>query len=66
MFGNIDWALFFRTFFPACMVFGAFGSLVTNLLTKDKNVSTLIWIAMSVQWIGATLLYTGLLLRNRG
>lgn len=66
MFSNIDWTLFFRTFFPACMVFGALGSLITNLLTKDKNTSNLIWIAMSVQWLGATLLYTGLLLRNRG
>ena len=45
---NVDWTLFFKTFFSACMVFGALGSLITNLLTKDKSGSTLIWIAMSV------------------
>ena len=48
------------------MVFGAFGSLMTNIILKDKSIGFIIWMAMNIQWIGATLLYTGLLLRNKG
>ena len=42
---------------PALMVIGAIGSLVLNLLSKGHY-------AVSVQWIGAALLYTALMLRN--
>lgn len=42
---------------PALMVIGAIGSLVINLLSKGHY-------AVSVQWIGAALLYTALMLRN--
>ncbi len=48
---------FLKMFFPALMVAGAFGSLVVNLLSRGE-------IAVSLQWIGATLLYTALLMRN--
>ena len=41
------------------MVVGAFGSLVVNLITRGE-------IAVSLQWIGACLLYTALLMRNIG
>lgn len=43
--------------FPALMVAGAFGSLVVNVITKGE-------MAISLQWVGACLLYTALLLRN--
>ena len=42
---------------PALMVIGAIGSLVINLLFRGHY-------AVSVQWIGAALLYTALMLRN--
>ena len=45
--------------FPALMVCGALGSLVINLLSKGEP-------AVSLQWLGAMLLYTALLLRNMG
>lgn len=45
--------------FPLLMVVGAFGSLATNVITKGE-------MPMSLQWLGATLLYTALLLRNVG
>ena len=48
-----------RVFFPALMVTGALGSLVTNVVTKGD------W-PVSLQWLGACLLYTALLFRNRG
>lgn len=48
-----------RILFPALMVCGALGSLVVNLIAKGEN-------AVSLQWIGAALLYTALLLRNIG
>ena len=48
---------FLKIFFPACMVFGAAGSLVVNAISKGE-------FAVSLQWIGACLLYTALLLRN--
>lgn len=43
--------------FPALMVFGAAGSFVVNVISKGE-------FAVSLQWIGACLLYTALLLRN--
>lgn len=50
---------FLRIAFPALMVTGALGSLITNLVTKGE------W-STSLQWLGACLLYTALLFRNRG
>ena len=44
---------------PALMVLGALGSLVVNLLDRGH------W-AISLQWAGAALLYTALLVRNTG
>lgn len=46
-----------KIIFPALMVIGATGSLVVNLAGKGQ-------FAISLQWIGAALLYTALLLRN--
>lgn len=46
-----------KVLFPACMVFGAVGSLLVNLAEHGNG-------AVSLQWIGAALLYTALLLRN--
>jgi len=43
--------------FPSLMVAGAFGSLVTNLISKGE-------FPISLQWFGAMLLYTALLMRN--
>lgn len=48
-----------RILFPALMVCGAFGSLVVNLIEHGEG-------AVSLQWIGACLLYTALLMRNMG
>ena len=48
-----------KIIFPAMMVAGAFGSLVVNVVTKGE-------FAISLQWIGACLLYTALLMRNMG
>lgn len=45
--------------FPALMVIGATGSLVLNLVTNSSN-----W-PVSLQWLGAALLYTALLFRNQ-
>ena len=44
--------------FPALMVTGALGSLVVNVIDKGN------W-ASSLQWLGASLLYTALLFRNK-
>ena len=44
--------------FPALMVFGAVGSLVVNIVSKGD------W-PTSLQWLGASLLYTALLFRNK-
>lgn len=44
--------------FPALMVLGALGSAIVNVISKGDNPTTL-------QWIGAALLYTALMLRNR-
>ena len=46
-----------KIIFPALMVIGATGSLVVNVVEKGQ-------FPISLQWIGAALLYTALLLRN--
>lgn len=46
-----------KILFPGMMVAGALGSLVVNVLTHGEG-------AVSLQWIGACLLYTALLMRN--
>lgn len=46
-----------KIIFPALMVIGAIGSLVINILARGHY-------AISIQWIGAALLYTALMLRN--
>ena len=48
-----------KIIFPAMMVAGATGSLIVNLISKGE-------IAVSLQWVGAAILYTALLLRNVG
>ena len=48
-----------KVLFPALMVTGALGSLITNIVSKGN------W-PTSLQWLGACLLYTALLFRNRG
>ena len=48
-----------KIIFPALLVCGALGRLVINLLSKGEP-------AVSLQWIGAALLYTALLFRNIG
>ena len=48
-----------KILFPGLMVVGAFGSLITNVLSKGEG-------AISLQWVGACLLYTALLMRNMG
>ena len=44
--------------FPGMMVAGALGSLVVNIISKGD------W-PTSLQWVGASLLYTALLFRNK-
>nr|DAE38875.1 MAG TPA: hypothetical protein [Caudoviricetes sp.] len=44
---------------PALMVLGALGSLIVNIVDHGH------W-AISLQWVGAALLYTALLVRNVG
>ena len=46
-----------KIFFPGLMVIGATGSLIVNLIDHGEG-------SVSLQWIGAALLYTALLLRN--
>jgi len=48
-----------KIIFPALMVIGATGSLVVNVIENGQP-------AVSLQWIGAALLYTALLMRNMG
>jgi len=48
-----------KIIFPALMVAGALGSFVLNVITNWQN-----W-PVSLQWIGAALLYTALLFRNQ-
>lgn len=43
--------------FPALMVIGAAGSMIVNIAAKGSG-------AVSLQWFGAALLYTALMLRN--
>ena len=50
---------FLRIFFPALMVTGALGSLILNMITNKAE-----W-PVSLQWLGAALLYTALLFRNK-
>lgn len=45
--------------FPALMVTGATGSLIVNLIANKQD-----W-PVSLQWLGAALLYTALLFRNK-
>lgn len=47
-----------KVVFPGMMVAGAVGSLVVNIISKGD------W-PTSLQWIGASLLYTALLFRNK-
>ena len=47
-----------KVVFPALMVTGATGSLIVNICTKGD------W-PVSLQWLGAALLYTALLFRNK-
>lgn len=46
-----------KIIFPALMVIGALGSFAVNIADKGS-------FAVSLQWIGAALLYTALLIRN--
>ena len=46
-----------KAIFPGLMVLGALGSLIINIVSKGE-------MAVSLQWIGAALLYTALLIRN--
>lgn len=46
-----------KMLFPGLMVLGALGSLIVNIIERGDG-------AVSLQWIGACLLYTALLLRN--
>lgn len=48
---------FLKILFPALMVIGALGSLVVNIVSRGHY-------AVSLQWIGAALLYTALMIRN--
>lgn len=48
-----------RILFPALMVIGALGSLAVNIVSGGE-------FPVSLQWVGAALLYTALLLRNIG
>lgn len=50
---------FLKILFPGLMVAGAVGSLLVNVVSKGDG-------AVSLQWFGAALLYTALLLRNAG
>ena len=46
-----------RIVFPGLMVLGALGSMLINLIENGSG-------AITLQWIGAALLYTALLVRN--
>ena len=46
-----------KIIFPGFMVFGALGSLIVNIIEGGD-------FAVGLQWLGAALLYTALLLRN--
>ncbi len=57
MTGRIKSLEIFKIIFPTLMVIGAFGSLIINLIEKGNY-------AISIQWVGAMLLYTALMIRN--
>lgn len=48
-----------KIIFPALMVIGALGSLIVEIVNKGD------W-AVCLQWVGACLLYTALMIRNMG
>ena len=48
-----------KIIFPALMVIGALGSFAVNMASRGEP-------AVSLQWVGAALLYTALLMRNIG
>lgn len=48
-----------KILFPGMMVAGAVGSLIVNIVEHGEG-------PVSLQWVGAALLYTALLLRNMG
>lgn len=48
---------FLSVFFPILMVIGAFGSMIVSMIGKRPD-------AISLQWLGACLLYTALTVRN--
>ncbi|MBQ5474729.1 MAG: hypothetical protein IIT65_08485, partial [Lachnospiraceae bacterium] len=50
---------FLKIFFPGLMVTGALGSLILNIIVNKQD-----W-PVSLQWLGATFLYTALLFRNK-
>ena len=51
---------FLVVFFPVLMVIGAVGSMIVNIVRNGFLD------AMTLQWLGAGLLYTALTLRNIG
>lgn len=51
--------MIFKIIFPALMVAGALGSLIVEIVNKGD------W-AVGLQWVGACLLYTALMIRNMG
>lgn len=48
-----------KIIFPALMVIGATGSFIVNVSSGGD-------FPVSLQWVGAALLYTALLMRNMG
>ena len=55
----MNWINILKIAFPALMVIGASGSLILNLITNKTE-----W-PVSLQWLGAALLYMALLFRNK-
>lgn len=54
----MNWIDILKIAFPGMMVAGATGSLIVNIISKGD------W-PTSLQWFGASLLYTALLFRNK-
>lgn len=54
----MEWINILKVAFPGLMVIGAAGSLIVNIIDKGD------W-PTSLQWLGASLLYTALLFRNK-
>ena len=48
-----------KVIFPAMMITGAVGSLIVNMVSNGE-------FAISLQWLGAAVLYSALLIRNIG